>query len=187
VRTHRQVGFDDFIAAAEWLCDNRYTSRSKLAIAGDSNGGLLVGACLTQRPHLFGAVLVGVGVLDMLRFPQSTLGWGWIPEYGDPDEPAEFPAILAYSPLHNVRPGTSYPATLILTGDHDDRVAPWHSFKFTAAMQAAQAGPKPILIRVETQVGHGGDTGLTKTLDEYADRLAFVSRALGMDTGGMSR
>ena len=180
-KTHRQKGFDDFIAAAEWLIRNHYTTPRKLAIAGESNGGLLVGACLTQRPHLFGAAIVGVGVLDMLRFPKSTLGWGWIPEYGNPDDPAEFAALYAYSPLHHLRPNTSYPATLILTGDHDDRVAPWHSFKFAATMQADQSGDRPVLIRVETQVGHGGDTGIVKTISEYTDRLAFLARELGME------
>jgi prolyl oligopeptidase len=179
-KTHRQVGFDDFIAAGEWLIANHYTSPRKLAIEGDSNGGLLVGACLTQRPELFGAAIIGVGVLDMLRFPKSTLGWGWQPEYGSPDNPEEFKALYAYSPLHHVRPGGHYPATLIMTGDHDDRVAPWHSCKFAATLQAAQGGRQPVLLRVDTQAGHSS-SGIGKFLEEYTVRLTFLAHELRME------
>jgi len=180
-KTRRQTGFDDFIAAAEWLIDNDYTSHRRLAIGGDSNGGLLVGACITQRPRLFGAALIGVGVLDMLRFPQAPVGWGWIPEYGSPEDPEEFAALYAYSPLHRLREGMRYPATMLLTADHDDRVPPWHSYKFTAALQTVQAGSAPILLRVETDAGHGQGLGTTKLIDEYTDRLAFLASVLGME------
>lgn len=151
----KQNVFDDFIAAAEWLIANGYTKSAKLAIAGGSNGGLLVGACMTQRPDLFGAALAAVGVMDMLRFHKFTIGWAWTSEYGSPDNPEEFKALYAYSPLHNIKPGTAYPATLITTADHDDRVVPAHSFKFAATLQAAQAGNAPVLIRIETKAGHG--------------------------------
>jgi len=177
-RENKQNVFDDFIAVAEWLCANGYTRPARLAITGASNGGLLVGACLTQRPDLFGAAVPRVGVLDMLRFPRFTIGWAWVSDYGSPDNPEEFPALLAYSPLHNVRPGVRYPATLIMTSDHDDRVVPAHSFKFAAALQDAQAGPQPILIRIETQTGHGGGTPMTKRIAEGADLLAFLVREL---------
>ncbi len=179
-KTRRQTAFDDFIAAAEWLIDNRYTSHRRIAIGGDSNGGLLVGACITQRPRLFAAALIGVGVLDMLRFPQAPVGWGWIPEYGSPENPEEFAALYAYSPLHHVREGVRYPATMMLTADHDDRVPPWHSFKFTAALQSAQAGSAPVLLRVETDAGHGQGLGTTKLIDEYTDRVAFLAKELGL-------
>lgn len=180
-KLHKQNVFDDFIAVAEWLIANGYTSAARLAIGGRSNGGLLVGACLTQRPELFGACLVGVGVLDMLRFHRWTIGWAWVSDYGSPDNPEEFRALLAYSPYHNVRPGVCYPATLITTGDHDDRVYPAHSFKFAAALQAAQACERPILIRIETRAGHGAGKPTAKLIDEAAARLAFVSAALEME------
>ncbi|MEK7755927.1 MAG: prolyl oligopeptidase family serine peptidase, partial [Planctomycetota bacterium] len=151
----KQNCFDDFIAAAEWLIANKYTSTPKLAIAGGSNGGLLVGACITQRPELFGAALPAVGVMDMLRFDKFTIGWAWTSDYGSSSNPEEFKALHAYSPLHNLKPGTSYPATLITTADHDDRVVPAHSFKFAAALQEANSGPNPVLIRIETKAGHG--------------------------------
>jgi len=159
----KQNVFDDFIAAAEWLIANRYTSSEKLAIQGGSNGGLLVGACITQRPELFAAGLAEVGVLDMLRFDKFTIGWAWKAEYGSPSEDAaEFEAIYKYSPLHNLRAGVAYPATLVLTADHDDRVFPAHSFKFAAAMQAAApAEAPPALIRVETRAGHGAGMPLS--------------------------
>jgi prolyl oligopeptidase len=177
----KQNVFDDFIAAAEWLIANKYTSTPKLAIYGGSNGGLLVGAVLTQRPDLFGAAVPAVGVMDMLRFPKFTIGAAWQNEFGYPAGNAgDFKAIYAYSPLHNVKPGTKYPATLITTADHDDRVWPAHSFKFTAAMQAAQAGSAPVLIRIETKAGHGAGKPTSKVIDEAADRWAFLVHELGM-------
>ena len=148
---------------------------------GGSNGGLLVGACMTQRPDLFGACLLNVGVLDMLRFHKFTIGWAWTPDYGSPDDPEEFKALLAYSPYHNLKPGTAYPPTLIMTGDHDDRVFPAHSFKFAAALQAAQAGPAPTLIRIETRAGHGMGKPTSKFIEEAADRWAFLVENLGME------
>ncbi|HEV3165476.1 MAG TPA: prolyl oligopeptidase family serine peptidase [Isosphaeraceae bacterium] len=177
-RLKKQNVFDDFIAAAEWLIENRYTSTPKLAIGGRSNGGLLVGACLTQRPDLFGATLPGVGVMDMLRFHKFTIGWAWVDDYGSSDDPEQFKALYAYSPLHNIKPGTNYPPTLITTADHDDRVVPGHSFKFAAALQAAQAGDAPVLIRIETQAGHGAGKPTTKIIEEAADRWAFLVRTL---------
>jgi prolyl oligopeptidase len=178
MKSKKQNVFDDFLAAAEWLVDKRYTSREKLAIAGRSNGGLLVGAALTQRPELFGATLPGVGVMDMLRFHRFTIGWAWVSEYGSADNAEDFSALAAYSPLHNIKPGTKYPATLITTADHDDRVVPGHSFKFAATLQAAQAGPKPILIRIETSAGHGAGTPTSKLIEEAADGYAFLAREL---------
>jgi prolyl oligopeptidase len=178
--SHKQNVFDDFIAAAEYLISERYTSTKRLAIYGGSNGGLLVGACLTQRPDLFGAGVPVVGVLDMLRFHKFTIGWAWTSDYGDPEKQDDFETLLAYSPLHNIKPGTSYPPTLIVTSDHDDRVAPAHSFKFAAALQAAQAGPAPILIRVETKAGHGAGKPTSKIIDERTDMYAFLWRVLGM-------
>ena len=178
----KQNVFDDFIAAAEYLIDHKYTSTPKLAIAGGSNGGLLVGACLTQRPDLFGAALPAVGVMDMLRFHKFTIGWAWIDDFGSSDNPAEFAALKAYSPLHNLRPGTSYPPTLVTTADHDDRVFPAHSFKFAATLQADQAGEAPVLIRIETKAGHGAGKPTTKIIEEAADRWAFLVKSLGMET-----
>jgi prolyl oligopeptidase len=180
----KQNVFDDFISAAQWLIDNRYTSRGQLAISGRSNGGLLVGACLTQRPDLFGATLPGVGVMDMLRFHKFTIGWGWTSDYGSSDNPEEFPALRAYSPLHNIKPGTQYPPTLITTGDHDDRVVPGHSFKFAAALQAAQSGSAPVLIRIETKAGHGAGKPTTKLIDEATDQIAFLVDALKIKAAG---
>lgn len=175
---NKQNVFDDFIAAAEWLIKNRYTSSPKLAISGASNGGLLVGACMTQRPDLFGACLPSVGVLDMLRFHKFTIGWAWISDYGDPDKPEDFEIIRKYSPLHNLKPGTAYPATLITTGDHDDRVHPAHSFKFAAALQAAQGGSAPTLIRIETRAGHGAGKPTQKIIEELSDVYAFLIKVL---------
>jgi len=176
----KQNVFDDFIAAAEWLIANKYTSAKRLSISGGSNGGLLVAACELQRPELFGAVHAAVGVMDMLRFDKFTIGWAWKAEYGSPSENAEeFSAMYGYSPLHNVRSGVEYPATLITTADHDDRVFPAHSFKYTAALQAAQKGPNPILIRVETRAGHGGGMPLSKRLEVTVDHYAFLVRVLG--------
>ncbi len=177
----KQNVFDDFIAAAEWLIANKYTSTPKLAIRGGSNGGLLVGACLTQRPDLYGATLPLVGVMDMLRFQKFTIGWAWTSDYGSSDNADDFKALYAYSPLHNLKPGTKYPPTLIATADHDDRVVPGHSFKFAATMQADQAGPAPVLIRVETKAGHGAGKPISKTIEEMADEWSFVARNLGMD------
>jgi len=177
-KSRKQNVFDDFIAAAEWLIANRYTSSKKLAIAGGSNGGLLVGACITQRPELFGAALPAVGVMDMLRFHKFTIGWAWTSDYGSADNAEEFPALLAYSPLHNIRPGTRYPATLITTADHDDRVVPAHSFKFAAALQAAQRGDAPALIRIDVKAGHGAGKPTGKMIEEAADRWAFLVKEL---------
>jgi prolyl oligopeptidase len=183
VREKKQNTFDDFIAAAEALVYNKYTSKGRLAIIGGSNGGLLVGACMTQRPDLFGACLPAMGVMDMLRFQEFTAGRGWISEFGSSDDPDMFPVLLAYSPYHNLRPGTVYPATLITTADHDDRVVPAHSYKFAARLQACQAGPAPVLLRVETKGGHGGGTALSKHLDESADVYAFLAKNLGIKVG----
>jgi prolyl oligopeptidase len=177
----KQNVFDDFIAAAEWLIENKYTSTTKLAIGGGSNGGLLVGACMTQRPDLFGAALPQVGVMDMLRFQKFTIGWAWVPDYGSSDNPEEFKALYAYSPLHNIKPGAKYPATFITTADHDDRVVPAHSFKFAATLQAAQAGPAPVLIRIETKAGHGAGKPTSKVIEEIADRWGFLVGVLKMD------
>jgi prolyl oligopeptidase len=181
IKLGKQNVFDDFIAAAEWLITHKYTTSAKLAIQGGSNGGLLVGACMTQRPELYAAALPAVGVLDMLRFEKFTIGWGWKSDYGSVENSAEFGALLKYSPYHNLKSGTRYPATLVLTSDHDDRVVPAHSFKFGARLQECQAkdGP-PVLIRIETSAGHGAGTALNKTIEKTADEWAFLVRALGM-------
>jgi prolyl oligopeptidase len=179
-KLRKQNVFDDFIGAAEWLIANKYTETSKLAILGGSNGGLLVGAAITQRPDLFGAAIPAVGVMDMLRFHRFTIGWAWTSDYGSSDDPEEFKAIYKYSPLHNLKPGTKYPPTLILTADHDDRVVPAHSFKFAATMQAAQVGDAPVLIRIETKAGHGAGKPTSKAIDEVADEWSFLVKALGM-------
>lgn len=180
-KLNKQNVFDDFIAAAEWLIANKYTSPAKLAIFGGSNGGLLVGACMTQRPDLFAAALPAVGVMDMLRFHKFTIGWAWASDYGSADNLEEFNALYAYSPLHNLKPGTSYPATMITTADHDDRVVPAHSFKFAAALQAAHIGSAPVLIRIETNAGHGAGKPTTKFIEEMADRWAFLVSTLNID------
>ena len=177
-KLNKQNVFDDFIAAAEWLINNKYTQPAKLAINGGSNGGLLVGACMTQRPDLFGAALPAVGVMDMLRFHKFTIGWAWCSDYGSPENLDEFKALYAYSPLHNLKPGTPYPATMITTADHDDRVVPAHSFKFAAALQEAHTGEKPVLIRIETKAGHGAGKPTTKIIEELADEWAFLVRSL---------
>ncbi|MBD2513574.1 S9 family peptidase [Nostoc sp. FACHB-973] len=181
MKEKKQNVFDDFIGAAEWLIANKYTKTDKLAIAGGSNGGLLVGACMTQRPDLFGAALPAVGVMDMLRFHKFTIGWAWTAEYGSPDNPEEFPVLYAYSPLHNLKPDTAYPATLITTADHDDRVVPAHSFKFAAALQANHAGDAPVLIRIETKAGHGAGKPTAKIIEEAADKWAFLVRTLNVE------
>ncbi|HEY5074083.1 MAG TPA: prolyl oligopeptidase family serine peptidase [Pyrinomonadaceae bacterium] len=179
-KLRKQNVFDDFIAAGEWLIANKYTSTPKLAISGRSNGGLLVGAALTQRPDLWGATLPAVGVMDMLRFQKFTIGWAWTSDYGSSENKDEFAAIYKYSPLHNIKPGTKYPPTLITTADHDDRVFPGHSFKFAATLQAAQAGPAPVLIRIETRAGHGAGKPTSKIIEETADQWAFLVKSLGM-------
>jgi prolyl oligopeptidase len=180
-RQKRQNVFDDFIAGAEYLIAERWTSTPKLAIHGGSNGGLLVGASMTQRPDLFGAALPAVGVLDMLRFPRFTIGWAWTSDYGSPDDPDDARTLLSYSPYHNVREGTHYPPTLVTTADHDDRVFPAHSFKFAAALQHAQGGTAPVLLRVETKAGHGMGKPTSKVIDEVADRYAFLVKTLNIE------
>ena len=176
----KQNVFDDFIAAAEYLIAKRYTAPAKLAIDGASNGGLLVGAVTNQRPELFRAVHQHAGVMDMLRYQKFTIGWNWAADYGRSDaNEAEFKALYAYSPIHNVKPGIKYPAVLITTADHDDRVVPAHSFKYAAAMQAAQAGDNPILIRIDTKSGHGASS-TTKQLEQTADADAFLFENLGV-------
>ena len=180
MRENKQTVFDDFIAAAEALIHNGYTSRRKLAIQGGSNGGLLVGACMTQRPNLFGACLPAVGVMDMLRFHKFTIGRFWVGEYGSSDDPEMFRVLHAYSPYHNLQKGAHYPPTMVTTADHDDRVVPAHSFKFAARLQACQAGSAPVLIRIETSSGHGAGTPTSKRIDAVADRYAFLAKNLRM-------
>ena len=170
---NKQNVFDDFIAAAEYLIDNKYTSSEKLAIAGGSNGGLLVGACMTQRPDLFAVAFPAVGVLDMLRYHKFTVGWGWVPEYGSSDDPEHFKNLLSYSPLHNLKEGVSYPATMITTADHDDRVVPAHSFKFGAKLQECHNGDAPVILRIETDAGHGAGKPTSKIIEEQADIWSF--------------
>lgn len=176
----KQNVFDDFCAVARWLVDSGWSRSERIAMHGGSNGGLLVGACLTQHPELFGAAVPAVGVFDMLRFHLFTIGWAWVSDYGDPADPQAAGTLLSYSPLHNVKPGVSFPPTLIVTGDHDDRVAPGHSFKFTATLQTAQAGEAPVLIRVETDAGHGLGKPVSKLVDESADILTFLEAALAV-------
>ena len=170
----KQNCFDDFIAAAEYLIANRYTNRDRLAVHGRSNGGLLIGAVMTQRPDLFAVALPAVGVMDMLRFQKFTIGWAWVNEFGSSDDPKQFSTLFSYSPLHNLRPGTRYPATMVTTADHDDRVVPGHSFKFAARLQACQSGSSPALIRIETSAGHGAGTPVSKLIEAAADMWAFV-------------
>jgi prolyl oligopeptidase len=178
-REKKQNVFDDFIAAAEYLVREKWTQPAKLAVRGGSNGGLLIGAVMEQRPDLFGVALPAVGVMDMLRFDDFTGGKAWVTEYGSAKDPAMFPVLLAYSPLHNVKPGTCYPATLVTTADHDDRVVPGHSFKFTAALQAAQSCDKPVVIRVETMGSHGYRP-TDRQIAEQADLYAFTAANLKM-------
>jgi prolyl oligopeptidase len=179
-KDRKQNVFDDFIAAAEYLIANHYTSTPQLAINGASNGGLLIGACLNQRPDLYGAALPAVGVMDMLRFQKFTIGWAWVDDYGSSDDAHQFKTLYAYSPLHNIKPGTKYPPVLITTADHDDRVVPGHSFKYAAALQAAQGGPAPILIRIEVRAGHGYGKPTTKLIDDATDKIAFLTSVLHM-------
>ena len=180
MRDRKQNVFDDFIFAAQWLIENKYTNPQKLAIAGGSNGGLLVGACMTQRPDLFAVALPAVGVLDMLRFHKFTIGWAWCPEYGDPENEVDFQTLYAYSPLHNLQEGTEYPATMITTADRDDRVVPAHSFKFAAALQAAHSGDNPVLIRIETKAGHGAGKPTAKIVEEAADKWGFIVKNMDL-------
>lgn len=178
---NKQNVFDDFIAGAEYLIKAQFTSTEKLAIAGGSNGGLLVGACMTQRPDLFAAALPAVGVMDMLRFSKFTIGWAWTSDYGDPfKDQIHFKNLLSYSPYHNLKPGTAYPATLITTADHDDRVVPAHSFKFAARLQEMHSGGAPVMIRIETKAGHGAGKPTSKRIDEAADKWAFLVKNLKM-------
>ena len=179
-KLNKQNVFDDFIAAAQWLIDHKYTRADKLAIQGGSNGGLLVGAVMMQRPDLFGACLPAVGVMDMLRFNQFTEGRLWTDDYGSPENAEQFKALLAYSPYHNIKPGTCYPATLVTTADTDDRVVPGHSFKFAAALQRAQACDKPVLIRISTRSGHGAGKPVKKRIEELADEWAFLVKNLAV-------
>ena len=181
MKLSKQNVFDDFIAAAEWLIENKYTRSPKLAIGGGSNGGLLVGACMTQRPELFSACISDVGVFEMLRFHKFTIGWAWTSDYGSPDDPEEFKLLSNYSPYHNIDVNTSYPATLLLTGDHDDRVFPAHSFKFAAALQTTRSENVPILIRIETKAGHGMGKPTHKIIEALTDKWAFLVDILEME------
>jgi len=177
----KQNVFDDFIGAAEWLISEGYTSKERIAIVGGSNGGLLVGACMTQRPDLFRVAIPQVGVMDMLRYHRFTIGWNWAPDYGtSEDSPEMFEYLRAYSPLHNLKPGTHYPATLVTTADHDDRVVPAHSFKFAATLQECHTGTNPVLIRIDTKAGHGGGKPLAKVLEEQADIYSFILYNMGL-------
>ena len=173
--------FDDFIAAAEYLIAEGYTNSEKLAIFGGSNGGLLVGAVINQRPELFGAAIPAVGVMDMLRFHNFTAGRFWTDDYGSSDNPEEFEALMKYSPYHNIREGVDYPAVMVTTADTDDRVVPGHSFKYTAALQEAQGGDDPVLIRIETRAGHGAGVPTDKVIESYSDNWSFLLHNLEMD------
>lgn len=180
-KMNKQNVFDDFISAAEWLIENKYTSSKYMAIVGGSNGGLLVGACMTQRPDLFQVCVPQVGVMDMLRYHKFTIGWNWASDYGTSEDSKEmFEYLKSYSPLHNIKPNTKYPATLITTADHDDRVVPAHSFKFAATLQNCQLGSSPILIRIDTKAGHGGGKPLSKRLEESADIYSFILYNMGL-------
>ncbi len=180
IKENRPVVFGDFICAAEYLIDEGYTSTPKLAISGGSNGGTLVAACLNMRPDLFGAASPAMGVMDLLRFHLFTIGWAWISEYGEPDDPEEFEFLLGYSPYHNIKPGIEYPPTLISTADHDDRVVPGHSFKYGARLQAAQSGDAPILMSIQSRAGHGGAVGMSESLDQISDMYAFFWQILDL-------
>jgi prolyl oligopeptidase len=180
MKLKKQNVFDDFIGAAEWLIENKYTSPSKLAINGGSNGGLLIGAVVNQRPDLFGAAIPAVGVMDMLRFHKFTIGYAWTSDYGSPENAEEFKSLYAYSPIHNIKAGVKYPPTLIITADHDDRVVPAHSFKYAATLQAAQGGSAPILIRIETKAGHGAGKPTSKTIEELSDIYGFLVKTLNV-------
>jgi len=179
-KMQKQNVFDDFIAAAQYLIDNKYTSSEKLAIQGGSNGGLLVGACMTQRPDLYKVAFPAVGVLDMLKFHRFTIGWAWMDDYGNPEEEEMFNYIKKYSPYHNLKEGTKYPSTMVTTADHDDRVVPAHSFKFAARLQEYHSGANPVLIRIETKAGHGAGKSLTKAIEEVADLYSFMFYEMGV-------
>ena len=180
-KMQKQNVFDDFISAGEWLISNKYTDKNHLAILGGSNGGLLVGACMTQRPDLFKVCIPEVGVMDMLRYHKFTIGWNWAPDYGtSADSKAMFEYLKGYSPLHNIKKGVHYPATLVTTADHDDRVVPAHSFKFAATLQECQAGKAPVLIRIDSKAGHGGGKPLSKQMEENADIYGFLMYEMGM-------
>ena len=180
-KMNKQNVFDDFIGAAEWLISEKYTCSDKIAIVGGSNGGLLVGACMTQRPELFRVAIPQVGVMDMLRYHKFTIGWNWASDYGTSEDSKEmFEYLRGYSPLHNLKPGTKYPATLVTTADHDDRVVPAHSFKFAATLQECNAGSNPVLIRIDTKAGHGGGKPLAKVLEEQADIYSFILYNMGV-------
>ena len=177
----KQNVFDDFISAAEYLINEKYTNKDKIAIVGGSNGGLLVGACMTQRPDLFRVAIPQVGVMDMLRYHKFTIGWNWASDYGTSEDSKEmFEYLKGYSPLHNLKPGTKYPATLVTTADHDDRVVPAHSFKFAATLQADNDGTNPTLIRIDSKAGHGAGKPMAKVLEEQADIYGFIMYNLGM-------
>jgi prolyl oligopeptidase len=178
---NKQNVFNDFAGCARWLATSGWTRADRIVINGRSNGGLLVGAVLTQQPQLIGAAVPEVGVLDMLRYAKFTIGWAWIGDYGDPEDTDQYTWLRAYSPLHAITPGTAYPATLVMTGDHDDRVVPGHSFKFAATLQPAQRGSAPVLIRIEAAAGHGAGTPVSKLIEARADMLAFAESALGVD------
>ena len=180
-KMQKQNVFDDFISAAEWLNAHGYTTPGQTAIVGGSNGGLLVGACMTQRPDLFKVAVPRVGVMDMLRYHKFTIGWNWASDYGTSEDSKEmFEYLRGYSPLHNLKPGTPYPATLVTTADHDDRVVPAHSFKFAATLQACHSGKAPVLIRIDSKAGHGGGKPISKVLEEQADIYGFIMYNLGM-------
>jgi prolyl oligopeptidase len=177
----KQNVFDDFLAAAQWLIDNQYTNRSRLAISGGSNGGLLVGAAMTQRPNLFRAVVCGYPLLDMLRYHRFRVARFWVPEYGSAEDPAQFERLRAYSPYQNVRPGTDYPATLFVTGDADTRVDPLHARKMTALLQAATGSRRPILLHYDTRAGHSGGKPLNQAIDDLTDEITFLFQQLEME------
>jgi prolyl oligopeptidase len=181
VTPKKQNVFDDFIGAAEYLIKAKFTSPGKLAISGGSNGGLLVGAVANQRPDLFKVALPAVGVMDMLRFHKFTIGWGWVPEYGSSDNPEQFKNLLQFSPIHNIKEGVSYPATLVTTADHDDRVVPAHSFKYIATLQENGVGPNPYLIRVAVNAGHGAGKSTNQQIEEATDIWAFVYHNMGVN------
>jgi prolyl oligopeptidase len=178
---NKQNVFDDFIAAGEYLIRKKFTSSSRLSVYGGSNGGTLVGAVVNQRPELFAAAIPAVGVMDMLRFQKFTIGWAWTSDYGSSEDAEMFPTLYAYSPYHNLKKGTSYPAIMVMTADHDDRVVPGHSFKYAAMLQTCQAGNEPVLIRIQTKAGHGAGKPTTMVIEEVADRYAFLHKAMGLD------